>query len=145
MKQAICLRFIWRRPTRLELVLIAAILCPLGCSPGGGTHVVPDDVACGRRLERLWKAMANYRATNGRWPEDVTTSEGHTHSWRVLIAPFCVPNFSSSEEVYASIGYRFDEPWDSERNTDAIHELPCGVSLYVLASQRCPTTHTRRT
>lgn len=67
--------------------------------------------------------MVDYQTANGHWPKDITTPEGHTHSWRVLVAPYSVPP-SNRTDVYASIDYRFDEPWDSRRNTAAIHKLP---------------------
>lgn len=109
------------------LAVISAAWCPLGCSPGG-MRTVPDDEACERRLERIWKGITDYHAASGHWPKDLTTPEGHSHSWRVLVAP-CWVAHANTENVYATVGYRFGEAWDSSGNTDAIHKLPLSLKL----------------
>lgn len=121
--------------TWLHVVAFTSILSIGGCVRSSVLQETPEDVACERRLKRIWNLIDKYRAVNGRWPQDFTSPDGHTHSWRVLIAPYRVAH-SNPADVFSSIGYNFSEPWDSEHNIAAIHRLPLWGSLVCTSESR---------
>jgi hypothetical protein len=84
---------------------------------------------------RIWELIGDYRAAHGHWPQDLTAPEGHTHSWRVLVAPYRVP-LSNKSAVYSQIGYNSSEPWNTDRNIIAIHKLPLWGSLVCTSESR---------
>jgi len=92
---------------------------------------------CGRRLNAIAIALADYEELHGRFPPAVTVNaEGqHMHSWVVNILPFI-----GEEDLYA----RYDStvPWDHPNNRQVVGTPLPQLQCPALTCDR-PVTHYR--
>lgn len=81
-------------------------------------HQRQAKAGCLNNLSRIAKALNEYAANHGAYPPPVVYDENGKpmHSWRVLIL-----RELGEFEIYNR--YRFDEPWDSERNSELVGRL----------------------
>lgn len=69
-------------------------------------------------LKQIVLAFHSYSDVNGRFPNDVTDTDGKPLlSWRVLLLPYM-----EQEQLYKQ--FKLDEPWDSENNSKLLGHLP---------------------
>jgi len=115
--------------TRLFLWLCIAGTC-WSCSATSMSPETPPDKVCDHRLARLAKAIAEYKTKNGYLPQRIISRTGHSHSWRILIAPYLM---SGNSQRFA---YRVDELWSSPHNRQQfLNCVPCAFA--------CPLEATR--
>ena len=81
-----------------------------------------EDELCRSNLKRLGIALHNYHNDFKRFPPAVFRQKDgkkleHPYSWRVALLPYL-----DEPELYRQ--YRFDEPWDSERNRKVLEQMP---------------------
>ena len=92
------------------LILIALMLIPSVQI----SRIYLRSTECRNNIRNVQIAILNYESVYGRFPSDTvevnSSGERIRTSWRVHILPFLEAN-----EIYEK--YRFDEPWDSPKNT----------------------------
>lgn len=109
------------------LVATGAVVVALiagGCGSSSIGREAPPDRLCTIKLEQWGKAIVEYRAQHGDLPRNVSSPGGLQHSWRVVLAP-CLLAYLDNP---GAMDYRFDEPWDSPHNRDAVSES--GLSYF---------------
>jgi hypothetical protein len=97
------------------LLFARLVLWPLVLSDRENTR----GLACAENLKQIGQALLMYHAKYGRFPPAyVADSQGRPmHSWRVLLLPFL-----NEEALYRQ--YRFQEPWNSPRNSTLASRMP---------------------
>ena len=95
-----------------------------------------DSKAALKKLGMIALAMHNYHELHQQSPPAVLVGpDGKTtHSWRVALLPFMG---SGSASLYQN--YRFDEPWNSEHNSELAKNMP---SLFRRPQDKATSIHT---
>ncbi|GAA4431916.1 DUF1559 domain-containing protein [Bremerella cremea] len=111
-----------RFPTKIELLVIVAIICVLI-----GLLLPSSTISCNlgfrgaiaSSLKQIGLAMHDYHDAHGSLPPAmVTDNEGRPlYSWRVLILPYM-----GEGNLYQQ--FALDEPWDSETNLPLVQQMP---------------------
>jgi hypothetical protein len=109
---------------RLGFSIAVMIAVLVGCSSHPGRIASPER-SCEINLGFVARGLAEYQQHHGHCPHIYLGPNGHQHSWRILIAPYVVAHYDAGKEILQAFEYRFDQPWDSPQNREAMRCLPC--------------------
>lgn len=106
--------------------LLVILLPCWGCGDGSVREAAPE-ATCEHRLQSVGAALRQYRQEHGVLPpSEFVDSGGYSHSWRILVLPYCLAGTSGEESMR---GYGFDQPWNSPNNLSWARES-CNGSLF---------------